>query len=146
MGGVSSGCLPDPVLFLPNSGLLKGGESLGPPAEAHPQDTIRPMTDNEFSVGLDWPLELTRDPAVRRNGGLNAHRGSLKGCELNRAGPDRARRGLVETVCLPSLLVFWPTLRLWFMGEQASLAFQIQSCLQVSVVPMVNGLGQTWNL
>lgn len=64
------------------------------------------MTDNEFSVGLDWPLELTRDPAVRRNGGLNAHPGSLKASELNRAGPGRVGPGLVETECLPSLLVF----------------------------------------
>lgn len=51
------------------------------------------MTDNEFSVGLDWALELTRDPVVRRNGGLNFHPGSLKSSEPNRAGPGRAGPG-----------------------------------------------------
>lgn len=63
------------------------------------------MTDNEFSVGLDWPLELTRDRG-EEGWGTHCSPGSLKGSELNRAGPGWARLGLVETVCLPSLLVF----------------------------------------
>lgn len=40
----------------------------------------------------------------------------------------------------------WLTLRLWLMGDLASLAFQTQSCLQVSVIPMADGLGQTLEL
>lgn len=52
-----------------HSGLPKGGESLGPPAEAHSRSIIRPVTDNEFSLGPDWLLELT-DPVVRRIAGL----------------------------------------------------------------------------
>lgn len=73
---VSAGCLPDPVLSSSKlSGLLKGGESLGPPAEAHPPDAVRPVADIEFSVGPEWPLELPRDSMVRRNGGLRAHPG-----------------------------------------------------------------------
>lgn len=45
-------CLTLPFSSSQHSGLCEGGESLGPPAEAHPQDAIRPVTDNEFSVGL----------------------------------------------------------------------------------------------
>lgn len=49
-------------------------------------------------MGPDWPLELTKDPAVKRNGGLDAHPGvGLEGSELSWAGP-----GLVDTGSLTS--------------------------------------------
>lgn len=38
-------------------------------------------------MGPDWPLELTKDPAVKRNGGLDAHPGvGLEGSELSWTG------------------------------------------------------------
>lgn len=51
------------------------------------------MTDKEFPVGPGWPLELPRDPAVKRNGGLDAHPGvGLEGAELSWAGQGWAWR------------------------------------------------------
>lgn len=69
MGACLTLCsLPPNVLAL-----LKGGESLGPPAEAHAPVAVKPVADTEFSVGPKWPLQLPGDSAVRRNGGLSAH-------------------------------------------------------------------------
>lgn len=85
------------------------------------------MTDNEFSVGPDWPLELTRDPVVRRNGGFCAHPSlGLEGSELSWAG-----QGLVDTGSLPSLQVLANTEDVAH-GGTAPLILQPHSCLQVS--------------
>lgn len=64
---------------------------------------------------------------VRRNGGFHAHPSlGLEGSELSWAG-----QGLVDTRSLLSLQVFEQH-RGCGRGEQAPLAFQPHSCLQVS--------------